>query len=174
MCVQIAISHVSQTLWEHERCWHFQLTANSCFWVMSTTEANGTGCSRVLVFFFFLAAAWEGEHFKRSHSAIRRQAQRSNILWFPAAKHSALPRASNCREKDPVRTLWASQLQIHRSAHFNWSAHYFRTWKEKWKHRLTSAWECVYCLLYSILSFFRVWSFWDNWTNNSKVLQMCH
>lgn len=54
MCVQIAISHVSQTLWEHERCWHFQLTANSCFWVMSATEANGTGCSHGFFLFFWL------------------------------------------------------------------------------------------------------------------------
>lgn len=54
MCVQIAISQASQTLWEHKRCWHFQLTANSCFWVMSTVEANGTGCSHVFFFFFWL------------------------------------------------------------------------------------------------------------------------
>ena len=64
MCVQIAFSPVSQRLWENKHCWHFQLTANSCFWVMSRTETNSTGCSGGVFFFFFLAAAWEGEHFK--------------------------------------------------------------------------------------------------------------
>lgn len=34
------LCHVSQTLWEHGHCWYFQLTAHSCFKVMSTVEAT--------------------------------------------------------------------------------------------------------------------------------------
>lgn len=51
---------------------------------------------------FTLATALEGEYFKRMQSAIRRQAQQSNILWFPVAKHGMLPWALSFNGKDPV------------------------------------------------------------------------
>lgn len=146
MCVQIAISHVSQTLWERECSWHFQLTANSCFWVMSTTAQ----AALVVFFFFFFGCSLE-----------RGKLQKIAVCHSkpdPAVKHSLVScsktwciipgiqlqweRPSSCC------ALWGSQLYIHRSAHFTRLAHYFRSLKEKRKCRPTSARECLLCAVY--------------------------
>lgn len=160
MWVQIAISHVSQTLWEHKRCWHFQLTANSCFWVMSTMEAKDTGCSHV---FFGERGGGVGR------CSLRRGTLQKITVCYPtpgpAVEHSLVSCSKTWRVTPGIQlqrkrpsshfALWASELQSQRSAQFNWSAHYFQLWKKKRKHRPTSTWECVYCLLYIIFSVFK-------------------
>lgn len=79
---------------------------------------------------------------------MRRQAQRSSILWFPAAKHGMLPSAFSFKGKDPV---CVGHCRVH-----SWdfkgqqiSAGGFTSdrGREKETKEITSAWECVYGLL---------------------------
>lgn len=74
MCVCRLLCHVSHTLWEHGHCWYFQLTANSCFEVMSTVEAN----TQAAPLFFWLQPK-KGKTSK-DHSLLS-NARTSSLLW---------------------------------------------------------------------------------------------
>lgn len=146
MCVLIANSHVPYTFWGQECWWYFQLTGNSCFWVMCLMEVESVAC-----FYFHWPQPRKGN--TSNGRSLPSDARPSGQIFFGFLQQNTAcyPGCSVSIGKTQfVLGTAGSTAGILQVSTFQLEAlHPIMGGKRKQK-RLTSTWECVYRLLVSL------------------------